>query len=408
MPSRLSLLLAYLRTLPRTTRQELLGPIQLGLLGYLAWLLGSAVLLWHAWQAPGSQPLIILLLCLTSGLICLGLGLYLLVGFLLPPARWHRDNRDWRLWFGLVAGSAFAFAMPLFHDLSQLEYFFHCFFLLNYVPLLARFRFPVALAVLGVEAVFVALLSGGLFGLFLGGYFALQGLALLWLTNAVLLERHFRTETELHAARLAGTRELLQQAVAETERARLARDLHDDMGHHLVALNLRLQLLERSASAEESRDHLVQARALAGMLFTDLRNTVRDLREPTLDLEAAIEALAAHLPGLGVELDMALEHGEVSIAEAECLLRCIQEAMTNALKHGRASRVRVALERRPDGLLLQVEDNGRSPPGNMDASAGHGLQGLRERVAALSGRLWTERAPEGFVLYAHLPRETEP
>lgn len=432
MTSRLPALLAYLRTLPRHTRQELLGPIQLGLLGYLAWLLGSAVLLWHAWQSPSSSLLAVAALCLASGLICLGLGIYLLLGFLLPPARWRRDNRDGWLWLGLVAGGAFAWSIPRVHAPSQLEYFFLSFLVLNYVPLLARFRFPVALAVIAVQSALTGWIAGssfGLFGLLLASYFALQALVLLWLTNAVLLERHFRTDMELQAARLAGTRQLLQQAVAETERARLARDLHDDMGHHLVALNLRLQLLERSASSEETRDHLAQARALAALLFTDLRNTVRDLREPMLDLESAVEALAAHLPGLTVESDIEIGHGEVSIAEAECLLRCVQEALTNAVKHGHASHVRIALERRDDGLWLQVEDNGRSPvaaaPGALGATAtaggraatadqdagtrreggaGHGLQGLRERLRALSGSLRVERTADGFVLQAHLPR----
>ncbi|HET8729942.1 MAG TPA: histidine kinase [Moraxellaceae bacterium] len=405
MSSRLQALLAYLRTLPHQMRRELLGPVQLGLLGYLAWLFGSGVLLWHAWQSPTSNVVIVFALCLASGVICLALGLYLLVGFLLPPARWRRDDRDWRLWAGLMAGSACALAIPHWHALTELEYFFHSFFLLNYVPLLARFRFRTALAILVTEALLIGLLSGGIFGVFAAGYFALQGLVLLWLTNAVLRERHFRAETELHAARLAGTRQLLQQAVAETERARLARDLHDDMGHHLVALNLRLQLLERSHGPDELRDHLAQARSLTGLLFSDLRNTVRDLREPTLDLEAAVEALAAHLPGLQVELDFGLESGEVNIAEAECLLRCIQEAMTNALKHGRASRLRVALEHQTDGLLLTVEDNGHA---SLVAAAegGHGLQGLRERVESLSGRVWTERGSTGFVLFAHLPRES--
>ena len=165
MSSRLRALLAYLRTLPRHTREELLGPVQLGLLGYLAWLFGSGVLLWHAWQSPASNVIAVLALCLASGIICLTLGIYLLVGFLLPPARWHRDDRDWRLWTGLVAGSACAFAIPHWHALNELEYFFHSFFLLNYVPLLARFRFHTALGILITEALLIGLLSGGIFGL---------------------------------------------------------------------------------------------------------------------------------------------------------------------------------------------------------------------------------------------------
>lgn len=405
MATHLHQLLHYLRSLPRATRRELLGPIQLGLLGYLAWLLGSMVLVIGAWQTPGSHPFLLLLLSLGTGIICLLLGLYLLLGFLLPPARWLRNNRDPWLWLGLVTGSACAFGITAVHELSLLERFFLSFFLLNYAPLLARFHLTLALTVLAVEALILALLYGGLLGLAFGGYFALQGMVLLWLSNAVLRERHFREESELHTARLAGTRHLLLQAVAEAERARLARDLHDDMGHHLVALNLRLQLLERSPLPDEGRDHLLQARALAGMLFSDLRNTVRDLRQPALDLEAAIRALAGHLPGLAIELDMDIEQGALTMAEAECLLRCIQEGMTNALKHGQASQMRITLEEQDDGLLLSVRDNGRSGAGGV--ASGHGLQGLRERLDALSGRLWTERHDAGFVLFAHLPRETD-
>lgn len=190
----------------------------------------------------------VLLLSMGSGLVSLALGLYLMFAFLLPPARWHRNNRDWKLWLGLVTGSGCVIGIGAFHELSMLERFFQSFSLLSYIPFLARFRLSLALAVLGLEALVLAALAGGMSGLFPAAFFGLQGLVLLWLTNAVLGERHFREQSELHVARLAGTRYLLDQAVAEAERARLARDLHDEMGLHLVALNLRLQLLERSAS----------------------------------------------------------------------------------------------------------------------------------------------------------------
>jgi signal transduction histidine kinase len=398
-----TILWSYLRTLARGKRREMLGPVQLGLLGYLAWTFAAVVLLWNAWQQAGSQVLMVFLCMLGSGLISLALGLYLLFRFLLPPARWHRNNRDGVLWLGLLAGGACIVGIGVFHELSLVEHFFQSFLLLTYTPFLARFRSPVALATLLAEAAVMGSLAGGMSGLFLAGAFGLQGLVLLWLTNAVLEERHVREESELHVARLAGTRHLLGQAVAEAERARLARDLHDEMGHHLVALNLRLQLLERAASLSEGREHLEQARSLAGLLFSDLRNTVAGLREPSsLDLRAAIEALAAHLPGLEVALDMGLEQGALTMLEAECLLRCIQEAMTNALKHGQATRIRVALGEDEDGLLLEVRDNGRAA--NTPLQGGLGLRGLQERLQDIAGRLWTERDAAGFTLYAQIPR----
>lgn len=381
----------------------MLGPVQLGLLGYLAWLLATAVLMWHAWHRPGSEVVLVFLCILGSGLISLGLGLYLMLRLLLPPARWHRNNRDGWLWLGLVAGSACILAIGLFHQPTLPERFFQSFLLLSYTPFLARFRPPVAQAALAVEALTMGIVTGGAAGLFVACSFGLQGLVLLWLTNAVLGERHFREESELHVARLAGTRDLLDQAVAQTERARLARDLHDEMGHHLVALNLRLQLLDRATSVEAGRPHLDQARALAGLLFNDLRNTVSDLRALSLDLPSSILALAEHLPGLDVELEMNVEEGALSMAEAECLLRCVQEAMTNALKHGQATRLRILLLQDADGLLLRVSDNGRAP--ERPSRGGTGLTGLQERLQALAGRLWTERDATGFTLCARVPRE---
>lgn len=394
-----------LRQLFRGRRREVLGPVQLGLLGYLAWLLATAVMLWHAWQQPGSNVLAVFLCILGSGLISLALGLSFLFRFLLPPARWHRSNRDPGLWLALVSGGACVLGIGVFHELTLVERFFQSIFLLTYTPFLARFRLPVALGVLAVGAVILGMLAGGVSGLFLAASFGLQGLVLLWLTNAVLGERHFREESELHVARLAGTRHLLDQAVAQAERARLARELHDEMGHHLVALNLRLQLLERAGSTEDSRAHLDKARALAGMLFIDLRNTVSDLRAPSLDLPSSIHALAEHLPGLDVELEMGVDEGALSMAEAECLLRCVQEGMTNALKHGQATRLQIVLRQDAEGLLLRLRDNGAMPA--LPARGGTGLAGLQVRLQALAGTLWTERDADGFTLWARVPREEE-
>lgn len=393
------------RALFRGQLREALGPVQLGLLGYLAWLLATAVLLWHAWQRPGSDVAMVFLCILGSGLISLGLGLYLMFRLLLPPARWHRNNRDAWLWLGLASGGACTLAIGFFHEPTLPERFFQSFLLLSYTPFLARLRPPLALATLALEALAMGLVTGGIAGLFIACSFGLQGLVLLWLTNAVLGERHFREESELHVARLAGTRHLIDQAVAQAERARLARELHDEMGHHLVALNLRLQLLERAASPADGRAHLEKARALAGMLFSDLRNTVSDLRAPSLDLPSSIRALAEHLPGLDVELEMGVAEDLLSMAEAECLLRCVQEAMTNALKHGQATRLHIALLQDAQGLLLRVRDNGRAPAAS--ARGGTGLTGLQERLRALAGRLWTERDEAGFTLWARVPREEE-
>ncbi len=207
-----------------------------------------------------------------------------------------------------------------------------------------------------------------------------------------------RANRELRAARA-----LVAEGARAQERLRLSRELHDIAGHKLTALKLQLSL-EMRTQASSASGTLVQCLTLADELLTDIRMVVSALRqEDTIDLRTALLALNPAVATVSVKFN--IEPGAVvsDIAKAEALLRCAQEGLTNALRHGGATEILVTLSRSDEELVLSVEDNGAgysspTPP------AGNGLRGLRERLEEFQGVVSLDRrTPRGCVLRAVLP-----
>ena len=207
-----------------------------------------------------------------------------------------------------------------------------------------------------------------------------------------------RANRELKAARA-----LVAEGARAQERLRLSRELHDIAGHKLTALKLQLSL-EMRTQASSASGTLAQCWTLADELLTDIRMVVSTLRqEDMIDLRTALLALNPAIASVSVKFNV--EPGAIvsDIAKAEALLRCAQEGLTNALRHGGASEILVTLARSDEELVLSVEDNGAgfqspTPP------AGNGLRGLRERLEEFHGVISLDRrTPRGCVLRAVLP-----
>jgi signal transduction histidine kinase len=207
-----------------------------------------------------------------------------------------------------------------------------------------------------------------------------------------------RVNRELEAARA-----LVAEGARVQERLRLSRELHDIAGHKLTALKLQLSL-EMRTQASSASGTLAQCLTLADELLTDIRMVVSTLRqEDTIDLRTALLALNPAIASVSVTFNV--ESGAIvsDIAKAEALLRCAQEGLTNALRHGGATEILVTLARGDEELVLSVEDNGAgfqspTPP------AGNGLRGLRERLEEFQGVISLDRrTPHGCVLRAVLP-----
>lgn len=266
------------------------------------------------------------------------------------------------------------------------------------------FPMPAAALLLVGQAVplFVVILpSHGLLGSLeaTGAYLAFGAFAM---GVIVLREREMRGRLELGRlnSELLATQRLLADSTRLAERLRISRDLHDLLGHHLVALGLQLEL-ERGRSGTPS-PALAEAQDIARRMLDDVRDVVSRFRsDATLDVGAALRTLAGAMPEPRIQLELPEGLGSVEPERAHAIFRCVQEGITNAVKHGGARRVLVRLERSGDDLHLLVQDDGR---GAGELAMGNGLRGMRERLNQLGGLLEiSSEHGHGFELRASIP-----
>ncbi len=225
-----------------------------------------------------------------------------------------------------------------------------------------------------------------------------------------------RKESERLLAELQEAHRALQEyaqkaealAVSE-ERNRLAREMHDTLGHRLTVSAVQLEAAERliPSQPERAAEMVATVRGQVRAALAELRQTVAALRQPLKDdlpLERALPRLVDEFQqatGLEVALRLPDELPPLSAPQRLTLYRAVQEGLTNIHKHAAAKRAWVKLEAADNRLRLLVRDDGRGPQGN---GGGFGLRGLRERAAHLGGEVRFGPAPErGSLLEVELP-----
>lgn len=227
-----------------------------------------------------------------------------------------------------------------------------------------------------------------------------QVFAALTAHYAVSAERSREALAHAHAG-LLSTQALLDESARSGERLKLSRELHDVAGHKLTALKLHLARLRRDATLA-GREEVEIASALADELLQDIRGVVGQLRaDEGIDLRAALAALGTPFPAtrVRVDVDPALRLDDLPLAEA--LVRVAQEAVTNAVRHGRAGTIEIHVARDAGAVVLTVANDGDRP---VDLRPGNGLTGMRERVSALGGALdFGTDTPRGLRVTARLP-----
>jgi signal transduction histidine kinase len=210
-----------------------------------------------------------------------------------------------------------------------------------------------------------------------------------------------RAELAQVNAHLLATRSLLDESARDSERLKLARELHDVAGHKLTALKLNLAALARDPELAARSEVELVAR-LADELLGEIRGVVRQMRtHEGLDLHQALAQLAVPLTSMDVHFAIQPEARVDNVEQAEAILRAVQEALTNAVRHAHARSVWVELRRVEGRIVIDVRDDGR---GSTGMKLGSGLTGMRERLEALGGAL-DVRVPDGggFALHAWLP-----
>jgi signal transduction histidine kinase len=230
--------------------------------------------------------------------------------------------------------------------------------------------------------------------------FAVQ-LALMVIAVVARRERALRLDIARVNAELLASRELLADGTRMAERLRIARELHDSLGHKLTALHLQLVLASRLTDGRAA-EPIARSRGLAKDLLAELREVVGAMRQDRpLDLARAVALIAAGVPKPRIHLMLA---GAAHVREpllAHTLFRCIQESLTNAIRHAEATNLWIELEWDGDHYLLTMRDDGR---GAQSVREGHGLRGVRERAARLGGSLEIDTQPgNGFRVRVCVP-----
>ncbi|MES4900658.1 MULTISPECIES: sensor histidine kinase [unclassified Streptomyces] len=364
---------------PTDRRQALIKLLWIGI--WMAYLTGPV----NDLLDGGHRPL-------ATALGCLGL-LAFLTAYCMLLFRHVGRPVDYRKVVGaLVTMAALAAALALTLDDSWLVLFV-------YVSVACGAVLPLRAARLSIPLVTVVLLLVGLTArdtphllaalvipALLGG-FAMSGVRQLVRTTRALREAR---ATVAHLA-------------ANEERLRLARDLHDLLGHSLSLITLKSELAGRLLPdrPEQAGQQVADIERVSRQALVDVREAVSGFRRPTLEAEAAGARIALTAAGMAADLGRAAEgHPDLPPDEEGALAWALREGVTNVVRHSGARRCTVRLTEAGDELCLTISDDGRGPGG----PPGNGLAGLSERLQLAGGRLETGSGERGgFELRAYVP-----
>jgi len=234
---------------------------------------------------------------------------------------------------------------------------------------------------------------------------------------AATVTRHrqaYLEEAEQRAAEAERTREETARRRAGEERLRIARELHDSLTHSISVIKVQAGVAVHLARrrGEEVPPALLAIQEASGDAMRELRATLEVLREPDRSdgdaLPSGLDRLdglveRARSTGLPATVTISGTRRELPSEVDRAAYRIVQEALTNVSRHAGEAAAAVRIDYADEGLVVQVDDDGEADP-DAPPVPGTGLLGMRERVAALGGRLRAEPRPEGgFTVRAELP-----
>ena len=305
-----------------------------------------------------------------------------------------------------------------------------------FLPFRRALRFLVLLMLLysGVHLFYVfnnPVLAGAYWKI--GVFYLVTQLLLYCICFAVVLavKRYFKQSTQLKIAyaELQATQIMLSDTVRIAERTRIARDLHDILGHQLTALNLHLDLavrhstavgtdLNMASSAESNTESNIESktpsldtrlqqalqvsRELAHDLLAEVRTVVSSEKsDKEINLQQALSILCASIPQPKITLQFDELKTPVPMHIAHSIFYCVQEAITNVIRHADAQTMQITLKQYEHILNIQIQDDGQ---GCDILQPSHGLQGMRERLQLCNGTLSLKHASkQGFYLELQIP-----
>jgi signal transduction histidine kinase len=240
--------------------------------------------------------------------------------------------------------------------------------------------------------------------------FALSLMFVLQFANTLFVERQIRKQLSLAHDKLRDYALQIEDLAAVQERNRIAREIHDSLGHALSALNIQLQTAVKlwQKDPQQAKSFLARAQKLGEIAIREVRQSVGTLRADIQE-EEKIDCLIASLVedfyrGTGIPVVTEIEANTLLPPEInKTIYRIVQEALTNICKHAQAKTVKIQLDLTQEKVYLTIEDNGKGFKANSKTN-GFGLHSMRERVAALNGVFQLETEPgQGCRLSAEIP-----
>jgi signal transduction histidine kinase len=242
--------------------------------------------------------------------------------------------------------------------------------------------------------------------------------AVLLLAEALRSRRRLADEVHERLRRTDVEREREAQRRVEQERLRIAHEMHDVLAHTIAVIGVQADVAAEALadSPEETRTALRTIREKSREAMSEIRATVGILREPRESAPTSpapglsqLDELVGVAAGSDVQVEVSVSGAERPLPRVVDLTayRIVQEALTNVLRHAGATLAQVGIRYEPDALVVQVDDDGAGTGnGSSTAPDGYGLTGMRERAAAVGGRLEAGPAPGldgGFRVRAWLP-----
>jgi len=224
------------------------------------------------------------------------------------------------------------------------------------------------------------------------------------MVNSTVTAHRAKEKLEAINLELTSTQSLLEEASKQNERTRIARNIHDLLGHHLTALSINLQVASLKTEGEV-KQNIDQCYQLAKLLLSDVREAVSDMRDKShIDLEAAVKSMSEKVPDLSIEVDFKDAPKIENIQVADTLLKCIQESVTNTIKHSKTPTISFSLSQDKTNICLNIKSYGEMPA---NLKPGNGINGMKERIALLNGKIEFQLEKEMLITDINIPSDQE-
>lgn len=384
--------------------------------GLFVWMVTGLGLLQLVWEKrefypPGTLPAMVVLL------IALGIVFSLASNLCVELVTNHFEKNQFDTdsepklssWIGygalqylLIICLAYLFSLhPRYEDMA-------CIFLLLLSPQLALFvNLFTAFAIIAVLSIPLVLMTSNDSLLVLySGYLVFHAI-IVGFFHCILSEQRTKGELIKTNQKLIEAQLRLAHDVKQEERLRIARDLHDRVGHHLTALSIQLEVTKLLAEGEVLQE-IQKSQSVAKELLNDVGEFRDSQNQSFADrIMALVNNLEQIVPGVQIEFNNNADEFSSNASTVDVLLLSLQELLTNALKHGTPSRIEIETDVLDGKLMLRTTDNGQllrqDLPVSYEYTAGNGLTGLKERIAELKGSFETSLNASGFAATIVIP-----